>query len=75
MRDHTITLTAYHWLQDVVAGVIIAIVVLALAGSYTLLIFSQPITEYSEWAVRRPTIGASRSRAYQAAEQPVLHCP
>jgi SulP family sulfate permease len=44
--------------QDIVAGVVIALVVLALTGSYSLLIFSGPLAEFSEWGVRITLISA-----------------
>jgi SulP family sulfate permease len=58
VSDDAMNVRASHWLQDVVAGAVIAIVVLALAGSYTLLIFSHPISEYSAWGVRITLVSA-----------------
>src|SRR5262249_20697881 len=58
LADEAMNVRARHWLQEVIAGAIIAIIVLALAGWYTLLIFSCPITKYSVWGVRITLISA-----------------
>jgi len=44
--------------QDIVAGGVIALVILALTGSYSLLIFSGPLARYSEWGVKITLISA-----------------